>query len=218
MSWRDNLGNSVRKGEMDGKRSYHGRAAYHRHFAGYSEAQVPQESGKGTRMAYTYTADYYCQELSKGQRIRLRALYAVLLAAAIALFVWAGLAELPGNSFWPITLGQAGSVAALAWLTIAFFCYLPMEKCFTLGAYRSGPRALRRASLAAAIALGAVATIFTGYALWGEQALLGAQLWCAVRFLLAAGAAAAIHVVERRVPYATQASPHQAPEDSEEIW
>ena len=157
MGLRDQLRNSLQKDNKQGKPGTWHSKAYHRFFEGYSEVSVPRPNGKGTVIQRIYTGNYYRQDLTNGQRILIRILFAVLFLCIAYLFVSSATLPLASNSTWYVVLTQVVSIPFLFWIVIAFFSYLPAGRDLTIDGYRSSSLALKKATLGAAISLGMVA-------------------------------------------------------------
>ncbi|HHU22510.1 MAG TPA: hypothetical protein GXZ52_03715 [Clostridiales bacterium] len=213
---KENLGDSVRSGGF-GEKKFFGRSPYHRHFAGYSEYLAPRKSGKGMRIKRIYTGDTYKLDLPKVKGAAARISQAVLTVAAVWLFVRSATKYLPGNSFWAANLAQAVTIAAFVWELISLI-HSCRTNVYTVGAFRDGPRALRRSSLAAAGAEGVLTLVTALFALLGGRGQMVPELLGALRYLIAGGMILVVNFIERSIPYTISSGTNEKSEDSEEIW
>ena len=213
----DQLRSSPPKGGKPKRSGIAHSKAYHRFFEGYAEVSVPNPDGKGYRIQRVYTGNYYRQDLTQGQRIRLRGLYVALFLCIAYLFVSSAILPLTSNSTWYAVLPQAVSVPFLFWIVVAFFSYLPAERDMTIADYRSSSLSLRNATLGSAICLGitALATLIF-IALHPSDELLR-ELLSAGKYLAGGLIALLMYRIEIKVKYLTIPSQHKPPENSYEI-
>jgi hypothetical protein len=214
---RDQIRNSLQKEDKKGKPgTWHSRA-YHRYFEGYSEVSVPRQNGKGTFIERIYTGNYYRQELSKGQRVVIRILYAVLFLGIAYLFISSAIMPLTSNTTWYVVLPQAGSILFMAWVFIALCTYLPSGRALTIEGYRNSSLALKKATFAVAISLGLSAIVSLLFMVFNPSSQIMAELLCAARYLLGGLLALSMNRIENRLKYAITPSEHQPPENGAEI-
>lgn len=211
------LSDSVRKHNFGDRKGFLHSKAYHKHFEGYTEVRVPKPNGKGIRIERIYTGDYYRQDLTKYQRIVLRLLYTILFMCAVYLYVTSATLPLAINSTWYVTLPEAASIPLLFWIAVAFLLYLLAAQDMTISDYRSSSQSLLKATIGAAICLGACAltTLFFLMLNPSDESLQVAL--CAVKYAISSLLVLAINRIERRIPYlkVLNSTPH--PENGIEI-
>lgn len=217
MSPSDNQDSSVPNAGMDDRKPPSSVRAYHGYFEGYSEVAVPGRNGKGTRIQRVYTGDYFRQDLTAGQRTRIRLLYVVLFLSAVALYVSNAILPLASNSAWYVTLPQAASIVFLAWIIIAFYSYLPAKQDMTIAEYRSSSLALLKATRGSAISLGLVAVANLLFIALNPSNEPLRELLGAGKYVISAWMTLAINRIEKKVTYLSVPSQHQPPQDSVEI-
>lgn len=88
------------------------RAAYHRHFEGYSEYEVVDENGYA-HIKRVYTGMYYTHPLEGRRRVLLKALFSALWAAAAVLFVLAAAQRGVAATALPSPYGRRSPLSAL---------------------------------------------------------------------------------------------------------
>jgi hypothetical protein len=214
---RDQLHSSLQKdGKPDKRGGWHSKA-YHRFFEGYSEIAVPNPNGKGIRIQRVYTGNYYRQDLTQGQRILVRGLYAALFLCVAYLFVSSAILPLASNSTWYVVLTQVVNIPFLFWILIAFFFYLPAGRDMTVAEYRSSSLSLQKAALGAAVSLGivALATLVFMALNRSEHPLL--ELFCAGKYLAGGLIALSLNRIEGKMNYLLIPSPNKRSVDAMEI-
>lgn len=170
---------------------------YHREFEGYAEREYVDERGR-RRIERIYAAEYYEPRLPRRKRIQIRFLYAALFLLSAGLYGYAGLQDAAGNYAVYVVIPVAASLVLLFLTLMALMNYLPLG-LLKLPQMKKGPRRLRWAALAAAIALfcaGAASFLFL--ILHGADAKTVSITVC---YLLSAAGMLAIHLIERRVKY-----------------
>lgn len=208
---------SVRKHGFDDRRGFLHSKAYHKHFEGYTEVRVPKPNGKGTRIERVYTSDYYRQDLTKHQRIVLRLLYAVLFMCAVYLYVTSATLPIAINSTWYVALPEAVSIPFLFWILVAFLLYLLAAQDMTISDYRSSSQSLLKATMGAAICLGACAMVTLFFlALNPSDEPLQVAL-CGVKYAIGSLLVFTMNRIERRIPYLKVLNPTPHPENGIEI-
>jgi hypothetical protein len=201
LSFRDQLRDSIRKDEKQGKPGTWHSKAYHRFFEGYSEVSVPKPDGKGYRIQRIYTGDLYRQDLTKGRRFMLRGLYAVLFLCIMYLFVSAAILPLDSNSTWYVVLPQVASIPFLFWILIIFLSYLPASQDMTVDGYRSSSQALKKATLGSAICLAIAALVSLLFMVLNQPDEPLPEFFCVARYLAGGLLALFMNRLETRVNY-----------------
>lgn len=158
---------------------------YHSQFEGYSEHYEWDEHGK-KKLIRTYTGEYYRPAQTPSQRRFFSAARVVLFLAGTALFILGAALPAVCNSVFYVTIFQALTVAALAFVLMGLFSHLLVRGDFTIPAFSHGPARLKRWSLLGSLALFAAALAAVIAAFSGET-FDGRSLFAA-GLLLAAGA------------------------------
>lgn len=172
---------------------------YHKFFRGYTEVRNKNEKGRIVIERY-YTKPWKVSALSARNYWLLRALYVLLTAASVVLYVSAMTQNVPGNRHWVVAIPGLPAVTILFLQIVMVIQYLTVPKKMTLWDHESSTKHIRRAALAAAIIQGVTALVLAGFALVTRQEI-GRTLLCVLADLIAAGCSAAIFIVERKVPY-----------------
>lgn len=196
------------------RRDFH-RAAYHRHFEGYSEYEVVDEKGY-TRIQRVYTGMYYIHPLEKRQRILLKVVFVALWLVAVALFVLGAMQPGTGNNRWYVSIWQVGDVVGLAWALFGLFNYLTVPRKMTIGDWRSSSQKLKHGSLFAAVFLW-VTAIMILLDLILSAVNVGMHLLCAVCFLFSGLCMIAEWFLENKIVYKQMASEATAPNHAAHI-
>lgn len=186
------------------------RAAYHRHFEGYSEYEVVDENGYA-HIKRVYTGMYYTHPLEGRRRVLLKALFSALWAAAAVLFILAAAQRGVGSHRPAVAIWQALAVVGLAWAFLGLVHYLAEPRTMTVGEWRDSSQKLKRGSLIAALFLWAAAPALMLHLLRSAENP-GRHLLCAGCFLLAGACMFALWLLERRIVYTLSASEERAPE------
>lgn len=190
------------------RRDFH-RAAYHRHFEGYSEYEVVDEKGY-TRIQRVYTGMYYTHPLEKRQRILLKALFSVLWLAAAVLFVLGAMQPGVGNNQWYVSVWQVGDVVGLAWAFFGLFNYLTVPQKMTIGEWRGSSQKLKHGSLFAAVFLWITALMVLFNLILGMENVW-MYLLCVGCFLFSGFCMIAEWLLENKIIYKQSASEERVP-------
>ena len=217
MGNREQLRDSLQKDSLQRKDGFWHSKAYHRFFEGYSEISVPNPNGKGTVIKRVYTGDYYRQDLTKGQRILLRVLYMVLFLCVCYLFVSNAMLPLPSNSTWYVTITQAITIPFLFWITIVLLSYLPAAHDMTINEYRSSSRALKKATLGAAVSMGTVALVTMVFIILNQANGSLVELPSVLKYLAGGLLAFLLNRIENKVNYIIIPSQNKPPIENVEI-
>lgn len=195
--------------EKKTRRDFH-RAAYHRHFEGYSEYEVVDAKGY-TRIQRVYTGMYYTHPLEKKQRAFLKAALTALWMAAVALFVLGAMQSGAGNNEWYVNVWQVGDVVGLAWAFFGLFNYLTVPRKMTIGDWRSSSQKLKHGSVFAAVFLW-ITALMVLLDLILSAANVGTHLLCVGGFLFSGFCMIAEWFLEDRIVYKQTASEETAPD------
>lgn len=153
LSFRERLGESVKKGGLSHNEIHHPSRAYERHFEGYIERAQDVPGKKRARAVRTYVDSFQIEDLSPHRRILLRVLLAALYVVALLLFLYGASRSIVANTVWFVTLPQAVCLLLLGWTALCLyrFCTAPAE--MTVRQHRLAVVWLRRVSCAAGVAL-----------------------------------------------------------------
>lgn len=174
---------------------------YHKYFEGYKEDRVLNRNGRGTHIEYTYASYYFRQDMKDSMRVLLRILYVVMAAGTACAFLYASSRTVHCNQVIYMALCQAVTTLALLWFFWVLIYYIFAPREMTVYKYKSTAIQILKVCkwLAAALVLDAAAVIadmlVTGSFLQKEEML------CMASYLLAAGIAAGIGMIERSLPY-----------------
>jgi len=210
---REPLRDRIQKEAQPDKAGFAHSKAYHRFFEGYTETRILNPNGKGYRIQRIYTGIYHRQDLTKNQRLLLRALYVVIYLSSVSLFVSSATLPLGSNSTWYVVITQVASIPLLFWILITFFSYLPAGQDLTIDEYRSSSLALQKAALGTALSLGltALMTLIFMFLNLSNEPLN--EFLCALKYLAAGLLAFALNGVEKKVNYLVFPSANRLPID-----
>ena len=172
--------------------------SYHRYFEGYAEYIDPTK-GRNGAIVREYIGKYYVQNRPWKTQVCFRALYALLYAAALTLFLNAVLTIVPSNCLWYVTIFQAIALVGLGWSATAVFTYVTSKKQLKIYDYRTGPCALRKASLLAGLSI--LASAFVTLFLVFFQCAGKTQLFVGLKLLIAALLLLIILLLETHTEY-----------------
>ena len=184
MSLREGLGESARKGGLDGKKKpFAGSRAYQRFFEDYEEVYEP---GKGHKIRRVYVGDYYQREGSALAWGLTKLGHLALFLLSFASFVWAAYPATVLNRCLPVALVQALCLAVYFRLAIALCSYLACPRRMTISSYKRGPRPLPKSSLALSLCLDACLLVSVGAGILlraGKEAFLLSLFYLPAAFL-----------------------------------
>lgn len=144
MDLRKGLGESFRKGEVDGKKkTWCGSRAYRKFFEDYEEIRVPKENGRGSKIERIYRGDYYRRECSDGWWYAMKGVYLLLAAASAWLFGFAALPSTGANRVWYVTVPQAVSIVCYLWLFRVLCSYIAAPRNMTVSEWKRACKPLR---------------------------------------------------------------------------
>lgn len=206
LSFREKLGDSVKKGGLSHNEIHHPSRAYERHFEGYVERAQDVPGKKRARAVRTYVDFFQTEELSPHRRILLRVLFAALYAAALVLFLFSATRSIPANTVWFVTLPQAACLLLLGWTALCLyrFCTAPAE--MTVRQHRLAVIRLRRVSCAAGVALLTLTLTCLLHAALYADGRTGSLL-CALLAALASACLWLIFVRVRAIVYTERPNP-----------
>lgn len=140
--------------------------AYHRFFAGYTEAKKIKPGGSGYTIERVYTGQYYQRAMGRRKSLLLKLLYVAIVVSVIILFLSAASARVQTNSLWYVALWEALSIAFLVWMCTGIGNYIFSPEKMTVYEYNSSSGRIKKASLYTSIALlgtGLVSALWLGY-------------------------------------------------------
>ena len=190
--------------------------AYHRFFEGYSEAYVTDAKGRRT-IARVYTGTYYRLDAEDHQWKLRKLQYALLLAAAIVLFIAAAAQPVAFNRSWYGGVGEAVSVFLFILSFIAVVNYAAAPREMIVRQYRKSSENLIRYALPAAVCLLLCAVLALVHLLFVSSADTGVTILSAVGFALSGLSMLVLYRMESLASYTRTKSKEKAPEDSVEI-
>lgn len=185
---------------------------YHSQFEGYSERYEWDEQGK-KKLVRVYTGEYYRPAQTLSQQRLFAVLRVLLFLAGTALFLIGAAQPAVCNGVFYVTLFQALTVAALAFVLMGICSHLLVRGDFTLPAFNHGPARLKRWSLLGSLALFAAVFAAVAAALTAEpfdlRSLLSAGL-----FLAAGACLLGLNRLEASVRYDYIENPVAEPDGS----
>lgn len=207
LSFREKLGQSVKKGGLSNGELHHPSRAYERYFEGYVETAESVPGKKRAQSVRTYVDTIFVQEQSDAKRRGFRVLFAVLYLLSVAAFVYSATRGIAANMIWFVTLPQAVTVFALGWTVLCLYRYFTAPREMTTRQYRLAVTHLRRACCMAWIALvvTAVACLTCALTLSDER---GMTLLCAALDVVSCGCILAVFLTERSVSYTERENPN----------
>ena len=200
------------KGLLD--KGWHSKA-YHRHFEGYTEAEITNEKGK-TVIQRVYVGDYYRLALPKNKRIALRLAYAVLIALTVALFGFAASRPVGANMTWYLAIAQMVTVCLLGLLCVNLLSHSTAPRDMTVGDWKSSSKKLQKNAKYTALAMELLAFL-TGLHLLLNGENWGMHLLCVVLYAIAGITAVILNRLEANAPYRIWRSTEEPPEDGSYI-
>ena len=202
MEFRKGLGESFRKGEVDGKKKkLYGSRAYQKFFEHYEEIRVPKENGRGTRIKRIYTGDYYRKDSSDKNWYVMKVVYLLAAVVTVALFVMASFPGNGANKVWYVTVPQAASVACFFVFFRVLCSYIAAPRNMTISEWKRGCKTLKKVLkiLECCVLVTAVGTL--GYYLFHGTEFSGKILCYFIAYLLCAGVLSIIYILENKVNY-----------------
>ena len=202
MDFRKGLGESFRKGEVDGKKKkLYGSRAYQKFFEDYEEIRVPKENGRGTRIKRIYTGDYYRKDSTDENWYAMKAVYFLAAVVTAILFVAAAFPGSGANKVWYVTIPQAASVACYFFFFRILCSYIAAPRNMTISEWKRGCRALKKALkvLVGCVLVTAACTL--GYYLSHGAEFSGKILGYFMAYLLCAGVIGVVYFLENKVVY-----------------
>lgn len=172
---------------------------YHSQFEGYSEHYEWDEHGK-KKLIRVYTGEYYRPALTPAQRKWFAILYILLFFIGTALFITGAALSAVCNGTFYVTIFQALTVVALAFVLMGLCNYLSVRGDFTIPVFTHGPARLKRWSLLGALTLFAATLAAVLSAFLGVQFDLR-SLFSAGLFLAAGLCLFGIHGLESSFHY-----------------
>ena len=190
---------------------------YHRYFRGYTEIRKLNPKGR-VRVERYYVRPWIVSGLSTGKYWLVRLLYACLAVVSSVLFAAALLQRIPSNYSMIVALPGYISVVLLFLLLVSTAGYIFAPKKMTLWDHTSSTTRLKRFSLAAGLCQLLTALTTTGYLLY-YRIFVSETLQSILVMLAAVVCSAAIHIVERKVPYTEIPNETKLPAgEAHEIW
>ena len=206
LSTREKIKESVKKGGLSHNELHHPSRAYERHFEGYVETAQDVPGQKRSRSVRTYVDSIWRQELSSGKRIGYRILFAILFLLSLPPFLYSATRPIDANTVWFVTLSQALSLFALAWMGLCLFRYCTAPQNMTVRQHRLAVTHFHRTCCCTWIALALTAVLYPVHALC-FRAKQSTALICAALCLFSCLCNLAVFLTERTVRYAECENP-----------
>lgn len=179
---------------------------YHNYFRGYTEIRRTDEKGR-VKIERYYTKPWMVSGLPTGKYWLLRALYVLLTAAAVCLYIVALTRDIPATRSWIVALPGLPAAVVLFLLAMAVIQYAFVPRRMTQWDQLSSTRSVKRVALATAIIL-ALAALAAVVFLMIDAREVGDTLLCVLGLLAAAACGLVMYLIERKVPY------HEIPNDT----
>lgn len=192
--------------------NHHSRS-YHKFFEDWAEQRIFDENGK-MHIERVYVGNYYRSPLSGGRRIARRVLYVLLYVLSVASFIKSGVKDIPANHAVVPSLTVAVCIFALALLAPPLCRNLITPEEMIVRQYRAGSLDLIRMSGVAAGALCAATVANLLFLIAVHDAPLQETLSCVLGYLVAAGFAYLLHLLEQRLDYEVLPPRVSRPENS----
>ena len=207
LSFREKLGQSVKKGGLSNSELHHPSRAYERYFEGYVERAEPVPGKKRAQSVRTYVDTIFVQEQSDAKRRGFCVLFVVLYLLATAAFVYSATRGIAANMTWFVTLPQAVTVFALGWMALCLYRYCTVPREMTVRQHRLAVIHLCRACCMAWIALAvtAAACLICAFTSPEER---GMTLLAAGLHLVSCSCILSVFLTERSVPYTERENPN----------
>lgn len=175
--------------------------SYHTHFDGYAEYRMPGKDGRTGPIRHIYVAEYYCQKLTRLQRVGVRLLYGFLSLCASGSYIYAACIPVGSNRSWYVNLPQAFLLPCLFWLFASLLCYIVSSGSMKRRAYKFAVGGVRKASFLSGsfMILSAISAIVHNCI--HKESLRSASPNTIGLFLLAGLLAYVLYFIESQVPY-----------------
>ena len=193
------------------------RAAYHRHFKGYTEVRRAGDGGK-TRIERIYTGSYYEPALTLLQQRQLRFVYLVFSIFGAALYLFCASRDVLCNKTAYVVIFEAVALVLLLWVIYLLCFYLPATGKMTEGDYHSLHKPLIHAGMLVSISMWITALASVLCFFLNREAASSADLLCALGFGVGGCFMFVLHFMEKRLIYRkTNAPVPEGIEDGIEI-
>lgn len=149
-----------------------------------------------------YTGTMYHAEETKKQHVLRCVLYVLALAAAVALFLFVASRGVAANRRGIVPVGQAGTLVFCGWLLVSLISYATNPLEMVVYDYKSGPGALRKASLGAAVSAVGTAVLLIVFVILHEEDR-SEELLSVPGYLVSAALLYGIHLAEKKLVYST---------------
>ncbi len=178
-------------------------AYYHRFFEGYAEIYTDLPDG-GRKLKRMYAAPWKVLKGTRREWIGRKLFYALMLAAAVILFAFAGTRNVRCNTVW--YGGMAGGIVTVLFLLCAVACirYLRCRRRMTLYEMKSSGGFFRKICASAAVGA-AVLTLI---------AFLSGDYTVGILYLICAGILAILFYMESRAVYEDEKNPLEVPPEA----
>ncbi len=192
---------------------------YHDYFRGYTEIRVNKPNGKYKTERY-YTASWVKQDVTYRQYVQYRILYAFLVLAACALYVWAmSRPNLGSNVCVYVAVPGFLSAIGLFISIIATAIYIASKRKMTKWGYKAGPERLKKIMPISGLLLAATGLAVLIYVFINPVSnIIGEVVSIAADFVAASGLLA-VYIMEKNMKYADVENDTVLPEgEKHEIW
>lgn len=175
--------------------------SYHRYFEGYSEQKVPGENGHRNRIVRVYVGDYYKRKCSDCAWIAVKAAYALLYLAAVAVYLFAMVLPIGSNHAWYVALPGLLSVVPLILVFAKLTACLVTKRTMMIYDFKYVFHRVVRYCTAAAGFLFATALMKLLYILVNLPGEVWPEVFSCLGCFLGAGLILGIGLLERNAKY-----------------
>lgn len=190
---------------------------YHKYFRGYTEIRKKNAKGRVIVERY-YTRPWIVSGLSNRNYWLCRLLYACLIIAASALFIWATCWDIPATRSVIAALPGLLTLILLFLQTVITLFYIAAPRHMTLWDHTSTSKRLQVMACITAGGQALTGLALVGYGLFCQTAV-GMSILCSAAVMLSAALSFCIFLLERKMPYSEIPNDTKLPKgEALEIW
>lgn len=203
MSLKDNLGDSISKGQLKPHTQFkpYVSQGYHRFFEGYRESLVMKPDGTGTMIKRIYTGPIYREQISGYGWVLKKIALLLLFLSACSLFIAAAGPSTMANRTGYVTIMEAISVGFFFWMAIGIIWKLLSIRNMEIFQWRSSHLRLIRASKYASIPLICCAVAYFVSMILQGKSILDFEIFHVIYFLISSILVMAIYRIEKKTKY-----------------
>ena len=194
----DSLQESELLQQLDNKMQH--SSYYHKRYEGYMEKAVTDTDGK-KHIERVYIREYYNQELTDKNRIRVRILYSVLYFLAAVLFLYASVIKTGSNLEKHIQFISFLTAVSMLAMLVFLITYIAGPKKMTIWQYYSGPVRVKGTSLIISVLMFAQAIAAAVFVITSNNSLDMRELINIAIYSVAAIMMLLIFIFEKKITY-----------------